>query len=38
MLGVEAENEPLSLPDYNEIKCQLLNTLTLSAENLIEIS
>ena len=37
-LGVEAENEPLSLSDFNEINFPtLLNTLTLSAENLIEI-
>ena len=37
MLGTEAINEPLSLPYSHETCSGLLNMLTLSAENIIQI-
>ena len=34
---MEAENEPLSLSDFNQNHCSLLCTIILKAENLIQI-
>ena len=37
MPGAEAENETLPLSDLDEIQWQLMNTVSLSAENLIDL-